>query len=255
MIDGTGIPESVLVLGAGSAIAQSIVAALVERGATDLVLAARRPLELEPWLESLSAAHRELSLASVGFDATDIGAHFGFIQSVWSEKRRFDLVLLAFGVMGDNDADDPHDDAMTVATTNYLGALSILRHVATRMAAQGQGRVVVLSSAAALLPRADQAAYASAKAGLDSYSRGLAIELHGSGVDVTIVRPGFVPSPMTCGLKPAPYATTPDDVARDVIRGLEKGARVVWSPPIVRFMTAAVSALPPSLYRRVMTAR
>ena len=255
MIDGTGIPESMLVLGAGSAIAQSIVAALVERGASDLVLAARRPLELEPWLDSLNAAHCEISLASVRFDATDIGAHSGFIQSVWSEKRRFDMVLVAFGVMGVTDAADPHDDAMTVATTNYLGALSILGHVATRMAAQGQGRVVVLSSAAALLPRADQAVYASAKAGLDSYAQGLALELHGSGVAVTIVRPGFVHSPMTYGLKPAPYATTPDDVARDLIRGLEKGAGVVWSPPMVRFMTAAVRALPPPLYRRVMAGR
>ena len=255
MIDGTGIPESVLVLGAGSAIAQSIVAALVERGAADLVLAARRPLDLEPWLDSLNAAHRELSLASVRFDATDIGAHAGFIQSVWSEKRRFDMVVVAFGVMGDSDAADLHDDAVTVATTNYLGALSILRLVATRMTAQGQGRVVVLSSAAALLPRADQAVYASAKAGLDSYARGLALELHDSGVDITIVRPGFVHSPMTCGLKPAPYATTPDDVARDVVRGLERGAPVVWSPPMVRFMTAAARALPAPLYRRVMTGR
>ena len=149
MIDGTGIPDSVLVLGAGSAIAQSIVSALVDRGTTDVVLAARRPLELEPWLDSLNAAHREVSLASVRFDACDVAAHAGFLQGVWSDKRRFDLVLVAFGVMGVSDAADPHDDAVTVATTNYLGAVSILRLVATRMTAQGQGRVVVLSSAAA----------------------------------------------------------------------------------------------------------
>ena len=134
------------------------------------------------------------------FDACDIATHVGFLQSVWSDKRRFDLVLVAFGVMGVSDAADPHDDAVTVATTNYLGGVSILRLVATRMTTQGQGRVVVLSSAAALLPRAGQAVYASAKAGLDSFARGLALELHGSGVDVTIVRPGFVHSPMTRGL-------------------------------------------------------
>ena len=253
MIDGTGIPDSVLVLGAGSAIAQSIVSALVDRGTTDVVLAARRPVELEPWLDSLNAAHREVSLASVRFDACDVAAHVGFLQAGWSDKRRFDLVLVAFGVMGRSESADPHDDAMTVATTNYLGAVSILRLVATRMTTQGQGRVVVLSSAAALLPRAGQAVYASTKAGLDSYARGLALELHGSGVDVTIVRPGFVHSPMTRDLSPSPYATTPDDVARDVIRGLERGSAVVWSPPMVRFMTAAARALPPSLYRRAMS--
>ena len=174
MIDGTGIPDSVFVLGAGSAIAQSIVSALVDRGTTDVVLAARRPVELEPWLDSLNAAHREVWLASVRFDACDVAAHVGVLQGVWSEKRRFDLVLVAFGLMGGSDSADPHDDAVTVATTNYLGGVSILRLVATRMTGQGQGRVVVLSSAAALLPRAGQAVYASTKAGLDSYRRGLA---------------------------------------------------------------------------------
>ena len=255
MIDGTGIPDSVLVLGAGSAIAQSVVAALVERGATDIVLAARRPLELEPWLDTLSSAHRDVALSSVRFDASEIGSHVGFLESLWSDKRRFDMVLVAFGVMGVSDSPDAHDDAVTVAITNYLGAVSILRLVATRMTTQGQGRVVVLSSAAALLPRASQAAYASAKAGLDSYARGLALELHGSGVDVTIVRPGFVHSPMTRDLTPTPQATTPDDVARDVIRGLERGAAVVWSPPMVRLITAAVRVLPRPLYRRAMTGR
>jgi decaprenylphospho-beta-D-erythro-pentofuranosid-2-ulose 2-reductase len=217
------------------------------------VLAARRPRELEPWLDTLSAAHRDVALSSVRFDASDIASHVGFLQSLWSDKRRFDMVLVAFGVMGAGDASDPHDDAVTVATTNYLGAVSILRLVATRMTTQGQGRVVVLSSAAALLPRAGQAAYASAKAGLDSFARGLALELHGSGVEVTIVRPGFVHSPMTRGLKPTPYATTPHDVARDVIRGLEKGSSIVWSPPMVRLITAAARALPPPVYRRVMS--
>jgi decaprenylphospho-beta-D-erythro-pentofuranosid-2-ulose 2-reductase len=255
VIDGTGIPESVLVLGAGSAIAQSVVAALVERGSTDIVLAARRPLELEPWLDSLSAGYCDVSLASVPFDANDIASHVTFIHTVWSEKRRFDMVLVAFGVMGASDAPDPHADAVTVATTNYLGALSITRLVATRMMSQGQGRAVVLSSAAALLPRAGQAAYASAKAGLDSFACGLALELHGSGVEVTIVRPGFVHSPMTRGLKPTPYATTPDDVARDIVRGLEKGSSVVWSPPIVRVITACARVLPRSVYRRVMSGR
>jgi NADP-dependent 3-hydroxy acid dehydrogenase YdfG len=67
-------PDSVLVLGAGSAIAQSVVSALARPGTTDVVLAARRPLELEPWLDSLNAAHREILLAPVRFDARHRGA-------------------------------------------------------------------------------------------------------------------------------------------------------------------------------------
>jgi decaprenylphospho-beta-D-erythro-pentofuranosid-2-ulose 2-reductase len=238
MIDGTGMPDSLLVLGAGSAIARSVVAALVERGTRDVVLAARRPDEGELF-----------------FDASDIASHATFVDKLWSEKRRIDMVLVAFGVMGARDAVDPYEDALTVATTNYLGGVSILELVASRMKQQGQGRIVVLSSAAAFLPRGGQAAYASAKAGLDSFARGLALELHGSGVEVMIVRPGFVHTPMTRDLEPGPLATTPDAVARDVVRGLERGSIIVWSPREVRLMTTAVRLLPEPLYRRVMSGR
>ena len=58
---------------------------------------------------------------------------------------------------------------------------------------------------------------------------------------------------MTQGLTPSPYTTSPDDVARDLIRGLERGSAVVWSPPMVRFITTVARAFPPSLYRRVMS--
>ncbi|HTN81635.1 MAG TPA: SDR family NAD(P)-dependent oxidoreductase, partial [Acidimicrobiales bacterium] len=102
-----------------------------------------------------------------------------------------------------------------------------------------------------LLPRGQQAAYASSKAGLDAFAQGLALDLEGTGVEVTIVRPGFVRTPMTAAMNAAPLATTPESVADDIVRGLETGARVVWSPWPTRVMTGVARRLPRAVYRRL----
>ena len=68
------------------------------------------------------------------------------------------------------------------------------------MRAQGHGTIVVLSSVAAIRPRKANFVYGAAKAGLDAFGRGLADSLHGTGVDVLLVRPGFVIGRMTAGM-------------------------------------------------------
>jgi decaprenylphospho-beta-D-erythro-pentofuranosid-2-ulose 2-reductase len=249
------MPDTVLVLGAGSAIARSLASRLLHHRTAKLILAARRPAELEPWMDELRSACHELQVCPLTFDASDVDSHRGFVDEIWNDAHRVDLVLFAFGIMGNEESADRRADALRVASTNYLGAVSLLRLVADRLTAQGQGRIVVLSSAAARLPRPGQAAYASSKAGLDSFAQGLALELHGCGVAMTIVRPGFVHTPMTRGMRPPRFATTADEVAQDTVRGLERGAGVVWSPPAVRWMTTAAAVLPVAIYRRIIATR
>ncbi len=101
------------------------------------------------------------------------------------------------------------------------------------MRAQGRGTIVVLSSVAAIRPRKANYVYGAAKAGLDAFARGLADALHGSGVRVILVRPGFVTGRMTAGMTPAPLATTPQAVGAAVAAALRRpGSRTVWVPPL-----------------------
>ena len=92
--------------------------------------------------------------------------------------------------------------------------MTSLLAVAARMRAQASGTIVVLSSVAAVRPRKANFVYGAAKAGLDAFARGLADSLHGSGVRVLLVRPGFVIGRMTEGMPPAPLSTTPQRLAR-----------------------------------------
>ena len=121
-----------------------------------------------------------------------------------------DLVISAAGVLtGQQTLDRDPLRAGLLVETNFTAHVTTLLAAAARMRAQGHGTIVVLSSVAAIRPRKANFVYGAAKAGLDAFARGLADSLHGSGVRVLLVRPGFVIGRMTAGMTPAPLATTP----------------------------------------------
>ena len=159
---------------------------------------------------------------------------------------------MAAGVLGDQSADelDPVA-AAAVITTNFTGLASAILAVTARLRRQGHGRLVVLSSVAGERARKANFIYGSSKAGLDAFAQGLGDSLVGTGVDVTIVRPGFVVGRMTEGMAPAPFATTPEAVADAVVEGIASGATVVYVPPLLRWVFAVMRHLPRAVWRRI----
>jgi len=119
------------------------------------------------------------------------------------------------------------------------------------MRARGRGTIVVLSSVAAVRPRKANFVYGSAKAGLDAFARGLADSLHGTGVRVVLVRPGFVTGRMTAGMSPAPLASTPEQVGAATAAALRSGQSTVWIPASLRGLAAALRLIPRPAWRRV----
>jgi len=117
--------------------------------------------------------------------------------------------------------------------------------------AQGSGRIVVFSSVAAVRARPATVLYGSAKAALDRFASGLAQSLRGSGVVVQIVRPGFVHTKMTRGLRPAPFAVGPEDVAAAVMRGIERDQAIIWVPGFLRWLYLVLRHLPRQLWARL----
>ena len=100
--------------------------------------------------------------------------------------------------------------------TNYTGVVSVGIPLAQRLETQGHGTLVLLSSVAGERVRKANFVYGSSKAGADGFFQGLGDRLVGSGVHVMIVRPGFVRTKMTAGMKDAPLSTTPEVVATAV---------------------------------------
>jgi len=251
MIDAIGRPQSVLVLGGSSEIAQAIVGKLVPGRCRTVVLAGREGTRLTEAVDRAKSAGAEVAEA-VAFDATETSRHPAFADEVFDRFGDIDLVIVAAGVLGDQSVDelDP-PAAATVITTNFSGLASAMLAVTARLRHQGHGRLVVLSSVAGERARRANFIYGSSKSGLDAFAQGLADSLVGTGVDVTIVRPGFVADRMTEGMDPAPFATTPDAVADAVVKGIAAGASVVYVPPVLRWVFAVMRHLPRAVWRRM----
>jgi len=249
MRDGLGDPQSLLVLGATSEIATAITARLVGRRVRRVVLAARHPDSLVAQADALRAAGATVEV--VAFDADRTEEHETAIGAVF-DQGDIDVVVMAFAVLGDQTAFDAQPQlAVAAARTNYVGSVSAALVVAGRFRRQGHGTLVVLSSVAGERVRAANFVYGSTKAGLDGFAQGLDDALAGTGARVLIVRPGFVRTKMTTGMKEAPFSTDADAVADAVVSGLTSGRRVVWSPPALRFVFMGLRHLPPSLWRRL----
>ena len=213
MNDALGSPQSVLLLGGSSEIGLAITRRLVGRRAKTVILAGRDPEALKPAADDLRAAGAE-TVDVVAFDALATDGHDAFVDDVFARHGDIDLVLVAFGILGDQEeAERDTGAALAVLRTNFV--------------------------------------YGASKAGLDAFCQGLGDSLVGTGVRVVVVRPGFVHTKMTAGRKPAPLSTTPDAVADAVVRGLEKGAETIWAPPPLRFVMSGMRHLPRPLWRRI----
>jgi decaprenylphospho-beta-D-erythro-pentofuranosid-2-ulose 2-reductase len=251
MIDAIGRPQSVLVLGGSSEIAQAIVDRLVPARCKTVVLAGRKGPRLSEAVDRARAAGADV-VESVDFDATDTAHHRDFADRVFDRFGDIDLVVVAAGVLGDQEIDE-HDPEATasVLTTNFTGPASAMVAVAGHLRHQGHGRLVVLSSVAGLRARRANFIYGSSKAGLDAFSQGLGDSLEGTGVGVTIVRPGFVVGRMTEGMTPAPFSASPDEVAAAVVAGIASGAAIVYAPAPLRWVFVVMRWLPRALWRRM----
>lgn len=250
MKDGAGSVQSVLVLGGGSDLGLATVRALVRGRTRDVVLAARKPERLEPVAAKLRDLGTRVDL--VEFDADALETHVDFVARVFQRHTDIDVVVLAFGVLGDQVVDERNSaKAVAVAHTNYMGAVSVLIPVAEKLRTQGHGTIIVLSSVAAERPRRSNFVYGSSKAGLDAFATGLGDALAGTGVKVMVVRPGFVHTKMTAGRAVKPLAATTEQVAGAIVAGIRRGAEVVWVPPTLRFVMSGLRHLPRSVFRRL----
>lgn len=255
MRDALGAVQSVLVLGGASDIAVATVERLAVDRCRTVVLAGRDTAKLGPVADRLRTAG-VTTVDIVAFDAADTDSHASLIDGIWADHPDLDVVLLAFGQLGDqDDFDDDPSAGARIAVTNYAGAVSSGLAVARRLKEQGHGTLVAFSSVAGERTRADNFVYGSTKAGLDAFAQGLGDRLQGTGASVMVVRPGFVRTSMTEGMEDGPMATTADAVAADIVTGLRKGAHTVWSPAKLRPVFSVLKLLPRPIWRRIAASR
>jgi decaprenylphospho-beta-D-erythro-pentofuranosid-2-ulose 2-reductase len=247
--DAFGTPRRVLLLGGSSEIGLAVVHRVLDGRPGEVLLAGRPSPRRSAAAEDLRrTGHR---VVEVDFDATATETHAGVVEAA-TQDGDLDLAIVAFGVLGDQASllDDPAA-AVELARTNYLGAVSVGLVLARTLRAQGHGAILALSSVAGERPRRSNFVYGSSKAGFDAFFSGLADELHGTGVTVSVLRAGFVRTRMTEGLAEAPLATGPGEVADAAVAALRTRRPVAWVPGSLRWVMVVLRHLPRAVFRRL----
>lgn len=249
MKDSLGSVQSLLVLGGASDIALAAARKLAQDRTKRIILAGRPSERLEAGADLLRGHGADVRV--VPFDALDFESHEKVLAPLF-EEGDIDVVLLAFGVLGDQGEGEKDPlAAAKVVQTNYVGAVTSSLVAVQALKKQGHGSLVVVSSVAAERARKANFIYGSSKAGLDAFAQGLGDSLVGTGVHVMVVRPSWVESKMTTGMAKGPMPTTPEAVAEGIVEGLRKDADMIWVPAQVRYAMSAVRHLPRPVFRKV----
>ena len=239
-----------LVLGGRSEIAQALARRLAAEG-WGLVLAARRAEELQPLASDLELTlNCEATLLE--FDALQFTQLPGLAARVQEAAGEFELVLLVFGYMGDQEQvrRDPGEMVRTLET-NFTAAALTLGHLANYLEARQNGGIIAVTSVAGDRGRQSNYVYGAAKGGLGLFLQGLRNRLHPAGVHVLTAKPGFVDTAMTENLDGLFLVASPDRVAGDILRAWRKRRDVVYTPWFWRWIMLAVRMLPERIFKKL----
>jgi decaprenylphospho-beta-D-erythro-pentofuranosid-2-ulose 2-reductase len=249
VIDAVGNPQSLLLLGGTSEIGLAVALRFARARPLRVILAGRPG----PRIDEAAGRLRDTgsTVTVLPFDARRPETHAEVIEKAFADGD-IDVTVVAFGVLGDQEAAwTDIEVARELAEVNYVGAVTTGVALADRLRRQGHGSVVALSSVAGERPRRSNFVYGSTKAGLDSFYTGLTEALRPSGVYVSVIRPGFVHSRMTEGLRAAPLSQTPEQVADVVVDAVRNRREQAWAPGALRWVMTVLRHLPRVAFRRL----
>lgn len=245
--------SSLAIIGATSAIAQEVARMHAARGAS-LFLTARSEEKcaiLRADLESRGAARVDTSVydAQTDFESRDI------IREIASVQPECCTILIAHGVLSDNAlcADDEHR-AIRDFTLNATSVIAICTQAARWYASHAypvKPCIAVISSVAGDRGRGSNHYYGAAKGAVTIFLQGLRNRLFKSGINVVTIKPGFVDTPMTAHVPKNVLFATPQRVARDIVRAMDKGSDVVYVPGFWRYVMLIIRLIPERIFKRL----
>ena len=239
-----------VLLGATRGMGRALAREMAERG-EKLFLLGRDAKDLER-----SAADFQVRGAGeVGHALCDLLEPKGFAAALDRASEvlgRFDTVVVSaalFAGQEELEADPEQRNRLLVA--DFVNTLHFCEEARTRLLAAGGGTLCVFSSVAGDRARKPVIIYGASKAGLSHYLTGLDHKFRREGLRTVLVKPGFVWTGMTAGLDPPPFAGEPERAARDVLRAIDRGRPVVYTPGVWRYVMLVVRSLPRAIMRRV----
>ena len=247
----TSGPISIAIFGVTSDIAMAVARQYAEAGAR-LVIAGRNAAALSDAAADLRV-RGAAEVAVVRADVRDPQVLSDIAEEAWSCFGGLDAALIAYGVMhAQADAERSAALASEVFAINFASPAILIGALANLFETKGQGTIAAITSVAGDRGRKDNYIYGSAKGGLQRFLQGLQHRMAGTKVRIVDIRPGFVRTRMTRNLQTdGPLWATPDRVARDIIRAIERGAPVRYTPGFWRLIMLIIRLMPRFVFNRL----
>jgi len=242
--------KKTLLIGANSGIAEAVARRLAARGER-LYLLGRSPERLQALAADLGVRGGQVAGSAV-FDAKRFDTHAEILEAAVRALGGLDAVLIAHGTLGDQKACEASvAETMEQLSTNALSVISLCTLLANRFEAQGSGCLAVISSVAGDRGRQSNYVYGTAKAAVSAFTQGLRNRLYKNGVHVLTVKPGFVDTPMTAGIKKGPLFASADRVAAGIVAAMDEAKDVVYLPFFWAPIMALIRAVPERIFKKL----
>lgn len=237
-------------LGATKGIGRALARAMARRG-DELVLLGRDEEELRRSAADL-AADGQAPRGTAHADLEDPATFGPALDAAEKALGGLDAVVVTAGLFATQDRlEDDLALCARVLTVDFTNTVVFCEEAKRRLLARGGGTLCVFSSVAGERGRKPVILYGAAKAGLSRYLEGLDHKHRAQGLRVVTVKPGFVRTSMTQGLKAPPFAGEPEQVADRALRAIDAGTPVVYAPAAWGPIMATIRALPRAVMRRV----
>jgi len=243
---------NVFITGASSGIGAALAREFAARGAT-LGLVARRGEALDALMAGLPGRHRRYAL-----DVTDRARLVEAGREFEQASGGADIVVANAGISAGTLTEYAEDLPVfeRVLATNFLAVVDTFHPFVAPMRRRGRGRLAAIASVAGVRGLPGAGAYCASKAALITYCESLRVELHGSGVQVVTIAPGFIDTPMTAGNPyPMPFLMTAESFARLAVKAILRGDAYQVIPWQMAWLARVLRVLPNRVFDRIMQAR
>ena len=241
----------VVFLGATRGMGRALARAMAQRG-DQLFLLGRDPEELARSAQDLEVIAGSGKVEGAFCDLLQPETFAPALDQAAQALGSFDTVVITAGLFATQEQLEV-DAALRgeLLTADFTNTIQFCEEARQRLLAGGGGTLCVFSSVAGERGRKPVILYGAAKAGLSCYLEGLDHKFRAQGLRTICVKPGFVKTGMTAGLKPPPFAAEPDDVATAVLKAIDRGRPEVYVPGIWRWVMLAIRNLPRAVMRRI----